>query len=84
MKELFDEARCYGRVNLFTSDDGTYSVDIRFNTKGHVELKARSGYDHTSPEQALKAAIKEAKSIVDQSEDLVKRIKDNLGLVDTN
>jgi hypothetical protein len=64
MRQLWDKARGYGRVMLWTSDKGTYSVTITFDTLKHISLEAKSGYGHTDPEAALKAAIQKAEEIV--------------------
>lgn len=74
MRELFDEARIYGRVVIYTMDDGKYSVDITFNTIKHTQLKATSGFGFNCVEEALKSAINSAKQIVDS----VSEIKEKL------
>ena len=58
--ELFSEARKYGQVYLYTHDSGTYSCRIKFNTIKNVMLEAKSGFDHTTPEAAVNAAIERA------------------------
>lgn len=64
LDDLFAEARGYGIIDIFGSDDGTYSAVITFNTIAHVELKARSGHRHATPNIALHFAIDAARSIV--------------------
>lgn len=64
MRELWDLARQYGSVDLFTNEQGKYSCVITFHTIEHTELKARSGYGFEDPEECLKAAIKAAQKIV--------------------
>ena len=66
LSELFREARQYGCVYIFTCDsDGTYSCDITFHTIANTKLKAKSGYGHKTPEEAVRAAILVAEKIVD-------------------
>lgn len=62
--ELFYKAREYGRVNIFTSDNGTYSCNIDFNTIDHVKLEAKSGYRHLTIEDAVSSAIHKAEEII--------------------
>lgn len=62
MSELFAEARTLGKVNIFSMDEG-YSVDIKFETIKHIELKASSGFKHATVEGALQVAIDKAKEI---------------------
>jgi hypothetical protein len=64
MLHLFNQARKYGRVCIFTARDGTYSCQIEFNCIDHVELKAKSGHNMPSPISALKEAIKAAEKII--------------------
>lgn len=64
MRELWDKARQYGGVNMFTHDDGTYSCNIEFSTIPGVKLEAKSGFKHKEPESALKAAIARCEEIV--------------------
>lgn len=63
LDDLFKTARDYGRVNIFTQEDGTYSAYIKFNTSKNVELEARSGFGHSSPQGALLQAIEAAEKI---------------------
>lgn len=62
---LFKIARMYGRVNLFTQDNGQYSATIKFDTNRHVQLDASSGFNNSTPEEAVERAIKTAQNIVD-------------------
>lgn len=64
MKELWDKAREYGRVQLFTMDDGTHSCRIEFHTLNNIVLEAKSGFNNKTPEEALEKAIINAKLIV--------------------
>lgn len=73
--DLFKEARSYGRVNLFTNDNGTYSCTIRFNSIVHSELKALSKFDHQTPEEAILAALTVAKEIVKSLSNLNEQLK---------
>jgi len=61
---LFERARQYGRVYLYTADDGTYSVSITFTTIKNTSLKAESGFRHVTPQEAFTAAIAAAENIV--------------------
>ena len=72
MKQLFTECRKYGLVRLCTDNEGYYYSIITFNTIDHVELQAKSGFDHEVPEDALLAALKKAIEIVEsiQSNDI--------------
>lgn len=63
LDELFGDAREFGRVNLFTSDDGTYSVNIIFPTPADTDVKANSGFGHKTPHLALQFAIDKAHEI---------------------
>lgn len=64
LSELFREARKYGTVNIFTSDDGTYSCTIKFNTVKHISLEAKSGWGYKEVEIAITKAIENAKVVV--------------------
>lgn len=64
MRELWDKARQYGKVMLFTADDGTYSCIIIFSTIPGVNLEAKSGFRHVEPEKAIEAAIARCEEIV--------------------
>jgi hypothetical protein len=75
MKDLWDEARLYGLVNLYSNRDGKYWCQITFNTIKHVELTASSKYGVETPEAALIGAIEAAKSIVDSLEDATTKLK---------
>ena len=72
--ELFQEARLYGLVDLFTHDDGSYSCVIKFHTINHTELKAKSGFNKRTPEEAVTQAIEAAKNIVGEMSDLKDKI----------
>jgi hypothetical protein len=76
MKELWNEASKYGRVNLRTSDDGAIVCNISFNTIEHVELVARSTWTCTTPEQALSEAINKAKQIVNSMHESIQKFKE--------
>lgn len=65
MSELWEAARQYGRVTLFTNDDGTYHAIIKFNTIAHTQLEAKSDYKRPTPESALQMAIESAQAIVE-------------------
>jgi len=72
--QLFREARLYGLVSLFSSDTGNYSCTITFNSIEHTELKAKSGFNNVTPEQALCNAILSAKKIVGEVDKIKERI----------
>ena len=80
MTELFYKARKFGRVAIHTHDDGTYSCNIVFNTINHVELKAQSGYDYATAEEAIDAAIKTAVEIINS----ITQTADNLKFIARN
>ena len=63
--ELFRTARQYGRVRIFTLEDGAYHCCIQFNSIKHTALEAKSDFKQPTPEDALRAAIIAAESIVD-------------------
>ena len=75
LSELWREARQFGRVNIFTADNGTYSCVIRFNTIKHAELQAKSGYNHSEPELAVAAALDKAKEIVGEMTEMTKLLE---------
>ena len=75
MRSLWDKARLYGKVSLYTHDDGTVSCTITFNSIKHTELKANSGYGLKCPEKALEAAIKTADEIVQSTTSMGEKIK---------
>lgn len=64
MKDLWELARQYGLVTLYSQDDGTYHCVITFHTIKHVELKARSTFKEPTVEDAIKAAISKAEEIM--------------------
>ena len=70
LDELFAEARRYGTIDIYGMKDGTYTACITFNTIKHTELKARSGFDHSTPNLALQFAIDAARNIVNGIKDL--------------
>lgn len=74
MKKLFDKAREYGRVSIFTTRSGEYACTIEFNTIDHVELVARSG-TVSDVERALTLAIENAQKILDSLEQVVSTYK---------
>jgi hypothetical protein len=61
--EVFAEARRYGLVDIATLDGGTYSCTILLDF-GHLEMKAKSGFDHLTPQAAVVAAIRVADDIL--------------------
>jgi hypothetical protein len=61
--ELFAQARERGLVVLSTFDGGTYSCTILLALE-HREMKARSGFLHTTPQAAVEAAIRVADGIL--------------------
>lgn len=65
LEQLLDEAQKYGRIRLHQSRDGDYSFSITFNTIDHVELEAKSGFNHKTPRLAILAAIEKAVVIVE-------------------
>lgn len=75
MKELWREARIYGRACLMTMDDGCYHANIKFNTSQHTELVARSSFKHTDPVEALKEVVQAAKDIANELEKAAQDIK---------
>ena len=62
--ELFHAARRFGRVGIYTSENGTYWCNIYFATERHTTLEARSDSKLT-PELAVEEALARAQSIVD-------------------
>ena len=64
LKELFMEARKYGRVRLTTTRNSTYYCAIEFDTIMHVTLEANSDFDNKTPEEAVKHALAKAIEIV--------------------
>lgn len=75
LKELFTLARKYGRVRLGTCSDGKYFSTIEFETVGNIELNAKSGYNNNTPEEALAAAIAEARTIVGSMENTIEKMR---------
>lgn len=73
MLTVFNAARLYGKVNLFTSDNGTYSAGIKFATLAHITLEAHSGYNHICPVKCLRAAIENAELICQSVEQIKER-----------
>lgn len=65
LSDLWNLARCYGRVTLSTSENGKYWSVIKFNTIKHVELEARHAGYFDKPEEALYASIKIAEQVVE-------------------
>lgn len=70
LDELFADARRYGIITIFGSDDGTYSAKIAFSTIEHTTLEAKSGYNHATPNLALQFAIDAARAIVSSVKEL--------------
>ena len=66
LKSLFEEARNYSIVNIHEFEDRTISATIKFITIKHIDLKASSGYNHKTIEDALLEAIEKAKLIQSQ------------------
>ena len=73
LSKLFLEARCYGKVNIFTMSDG-YHCKIEFNTIEHTTLEAKSRFNHETPEEAVIFAIKTAKEIVTSISNMKKEL----------
>jgi len=73
--DLWEEARDYGRVSMFTFDDGGYHASIKFHSIQHTELKAESGNGHETPHEALAKAIGVAKEIVGEMEGFTSKFK---------
>lgn len=65
LEQLLDEAQKYGRIHLHQNRDGEFSFTITFNTIDHVELEAKSGFNHKTPRSAVLAAIEKAVVIVE-------------------
>jgi hypothetical protein len=65
LEQLLEEAQKYGRIHLHQTRSGDFSVTITFNTIDHVELEAKSGFDHKTPRLAVLAAIEKAVVIVE-------------------
>jgi hypothetical protein len=61
--ELFAQARERGLVDLCTLDGGTYSCTILLALE-HREMKAKSGFQHFTPQAAVAAAIRVADEIL--------------------
>ena len=70
LDELWAEARRYGIITIFGSDDGTYSAKIVFATVTNTTLEAHSGFRHATPNIALQFAIDAARSIVSSVKEL--------------
>jgi hypothetical protein len=60
---LFQQARGFGLVNIYTHEDGSYSAKIKFPTVSGTTLEANSGYNHTTPSAALIAALEKTEEI---------------------
>lgn len=65
---LWEEARMYGLIDLFTHGDGSYSASIQFQSEDHTEIKVRSGFAHKTPQQALFQALQNARQTVSNVE----------------
>jgi hypothetical protein len=78
LDQLWKEATMYGRPTLYQSTCGKYSCYIVFNTIKHVELKASHPSYLDTPEEALSAAIKVAKEIVESTMTMGEKIKQHL------
>ena len=63
LDELFEAGRQLGRVRISTLSDGTYHASIAFNTPRHVEIEAKSRFDHGTPHEALCLAVLEARRL---------------------
>jgi hypothetical protein len=61
--ELFAQARERGLVDLSTLDGGTYSCTILLALE-YREMKAKSGFQHFTPQSAVSAAIRVADNIL--------------------
>ncbi len=61
--ELFAQARERGLVDLCTLDGGTYSCTILLALE-YREMKAKSGFQHFTPQSAIVAAIRVADGIL--------------------
>lgn len=76
--KLWRRARTFGKVKLYTFDDGRYWCTITFNTIAGVLLEAESGNTLEDPESAVAAAISKAeeiiKSLTKETEQLTKLI----------
>lgn len=71
LSDMWRDARRYGRVNLYTNDDGTYYACIKFDSIAHTQLEARSDFKQVTPENALKMAIASAQAIVESVSKIV-------------
>lgn len=65
LEQLLEEAQKYGRIHLHQSRGGEFSFTITFNTIDHVELEAKSGFNHKTPRLAVLTAIEKAVVIVE-------------------
>ncbi len=74
LSKLWEEARQYGLIDLFTADNGTYSCSITFNSIKHTELRSRSGHNHKTHEQAVQAAINNAQKIVGEINEITNKL----------
>ncbi len=63
LEELFAEAESFGRIYLHHAADATFSFTIKFPTVANIELKAESGFGHAHKENAIFAAIQNAREI---------------------
>lgn len=64
MKDLWKQARKYGKVRLGTTDNGTYFAALEFNTPKHTTIKVGTSFDHAEPEHALGELILNAQEAV--------------------
>lgn len=75
MGTLWRKAREFGKVSLFTFDDGTYHCTVIFSTIAGVVLEAKSGTGNKEPEDALKKAIAKCHEILDSMAQQVTSLK---------
>lgn len=64
MRDLFYKAREYGRVSLITAKDDTYYCTITSDTSERFKFEVDSGAPSVTAEEALQAAIDNARVIV--------------------
>ena len=79
LEELWGIASLYGRVQIYTFDDGAFSCHIKFNTINHVELKA-TGYSKNTVMEAVRMAIENSQLIVSSLEQEAAKFR-NLKLI---
>lgn len=65
LDELFATARAFGKVTIFTTDQG-YNCVIEFITSIGTDVKSRSPFDCQTPHVAVQIAIEKAKEIRSQ------------------